>query len=374
VETTLEGASEHLKERTLGVEVFGREPAYDTSADPVVRTTAAQLRRRIAQYYSGPGHENEIVIELPAGGYMPEFRQPPSRFADPSEANNPAELVPAMLIPKAQLGSNSALITLRLSKTRLLFVAVLTLLALVGIFLFRATANQSALAEFWKPVLDTPGSILVCVGRQQSSEASIGALAGNSPSIREYLASNSVAWPDAITFSAIVGLIRAKGHGYYLRKSSATVFSDLRQSPAVLIGGFNNEWIMNLGAPLRFRYASKRDASGHNGRAWIEDQQNPSQRAWTTDFNAPFSSFDEDYGIITRVRDTSTEQITVIASGIAAYGTIAAGEFLTNEKYMKMVADRAPKGWDRKNVQVVFSTRVINGNSGPPHILATHFW
>jgi len=95
---------------------------------------------------------------------------------------------------------------------------------------------------------------------------------------------------------------------------------------------------------------------------------------WATDFDAPFSNFEQDSGIITRVRDPSTEQITVIASGIAAFGTIAAGEFLTNEKYMKMVADGAPSGWDRKNVQVVFPTRVINGNSGPARILATYFW
>src|SRR5205085_9396049 len=134
-------------------------------------------------------------------------------------------------------------------------------------------------------------------------------------------------------------------------------------------GGYNNQWIMRLGAPLRFRYASDRE--GHH---WIEDQQNPSQKSWGTDVDAPFSSFAEDYGIITRVKDSSTEQLTVIVSGIAAYATIAAGEFVTNEKYMQMVADRAPKGWSRKNVQVVFSTRVINGNSGPPKILATHFW
>src|SRR5271165_5249311 len=37
VEKTLDGKSDHLKERTLGVEVFDRQPAYDTNADTVVR-------------------------------------------------------------------------------------------------------------------------------------------------------------------------------------------------------------------------------------------------------------------------------------------------------------------------------------------------
>jgi hypothetical protein len=48
VERTLDGATADLKERTLGVVVFGREPTYDTSADPIVRLTAGEIRKRIA--------------------------------------------------------------------------------------------------------------------------------------------------------------------------------------------------------------------------------------------------------------------------------------------------------------------------------------
>src|SRR5437016_12255802 len=46
VERTLDGHPGELKERTLGIEVFGREPDYDTNLDPVVRTTAAEIRKR----------------------------------------------------------------------------------------------------------------------------------------------------------------------------------------------------------------------------------------------------------------------------------------------------------------------------------------
>ena len=74
VNETLEGRGSHLKERALGVEVFSRDPDYDTNADPVVRTSACEVRKRIAQYYHEPGHEDEIRIDLPAGSYVPEFR------------------------------------------------------------------------------------------------------------------------------------------------------------------------------------------------------------------------------------------------------------------------------------------------------------
>ena len=44
---TLEGQGHDLKERILGIEVFDRPPDYDTNTDPIVRVTAAEIRKRI---------------------------------------------------------------------------------------------------------------------------------------------------------------------------------------------------------------------------------------------------------------------------------------------------------------------------------------
>src|ERR1700756_5703671 len=78
IEKTLAGQEDELKERTLGVEIFGRQADYDTASDPIVRVTAAEIRKRIAQYYQTPGHEHEIRISLQAGGYIPQFYEPAS--------------------------------------------------------------------------------------------------------------------------------------------------------------------------------------------------------------------------------------------------------------------------------------------------------
>ena len=72
-ERTLAGDIASLKERTLGVEVFGRAPDYDTSQDPIVRAGAAEIRKKLAQYYQEPGHESEVRIDLLAGSYIAEF-------------------------------------------------------------------------------------------------------------------------------------------------------------------------------------------------------------------------------------------------------------------------------------------------------------
>src|SRR4051794_35781975 len=74
VERHLEQRSQELKESVIGAEGFGREPAYDTRADPVVRTEARRLRARLKEYYEGPGAADTLVIDLPRGGYVPVIR------------------------------------------------------------------------------------------------------------------------------------------------------------------------------------------------------------------------------------------------------------------------------------------------------------
>src|SRR4051794_1794279 len=73
IEQTIAGDVDSLKERALGVEVFGRPADYDTSQDPVVRASAGEIRKKLAQYYQEGGHESEVRIELPSGSYLAEF-------------------------------------------------------------------------------------------------------------------------------------------------------------------------------------------------------------------------------------------------------------------------------------------------------------
>jgi len=76
VERHLEGRNEEIKESLIGVEVFGRKPDYDPKLDSVVRTEAARLRARLAEYYGREGRDRRLVIEIPKGGYLPVFRYP----------------------------------------------------------------------------------------------------------------------------------------------------------------------------------------------------------------------------------------------------------------------------------------------------------
>ena len=67
VEQTLNGQAVHLKERTLGVEVFRRPPEYDTSVDPVVRIVAAEVQKRIGRYYHESAAPGEVLLDCLPG-------------------------------------------------------------------------------------------------------------------------------------------------------------------------------------------------------------------------------------------------------------------------------------------------------------------
>ena len=68
------GRGGDLKEYVIGVQVFGKESSFDPRTDPIVRVQARRLRTRLARYYRDEGNNDELIIDLPKGGYAPVFR------------------------------------------------------------------------------------------------------------------------------------------------------------------------------------------------------------------------------------------------------------------------------------------------------------
>jgi hypothetical protein len=359
VDNTLAGRTDRLKERTLGIEVFGRDPDYDTNLDPVVRTTAGEIRKRIAQYYHQPGHEGEIRIDLPSGCYVAEFRPPDAIVTAPPP---PAAVVP---IPH------------RVHKAWIVSAAIASVVIALVILTLIQAQTLTALDRFWAPVIEAPGSVLLCLGGPKQAMPITRLLEradpadGNSEiSILNMMQLDRVAFSDALTLSRLAALLQTKKKPARIQRAISTRLEDLRVGPAVLIGGFNNDWTLRLLTPLRFTL--ERDASSRIN--WVQDRNNPSDRRWTVDINRSYLKMNEDYALISRIWDATTGGIVVVAAGITNFGTIAAGEFLSDPSYLEAVAKTAPAHWERKNMQFVLATKVIDDNSGPPRVVAAHYW
>jgi hypothetical protein len=362
VNETLDGQGGHLKERALGVEVFGRTADYDTNADPVVRTSACEVRKRIAQYYHEPGHEREIRIDLPSGSYIPEFRCP-------AATPRPLALVEAPPAPAAIPDAAGGL----LQRKHIILAIAGSLAAVIGlgaaVWVERA---PTAIELFWGPVWGPGESVMMALGTppEKIPPATPAATPDEGPTFRDVMRADNLAFADALTMARITGVSREYGKKRLdVRRATAYTLTDLRKGSLILVGAFNNPWTMRLTKDLRFSFERREDHTG-----LIRDRQNPANGGWFHDPNVLYSKLNQDYAIVSRFVDPLTERMVVVVGGMGRDGTLAAGEFVTEPRYLEMLAGRAPKHWEKKNLQVVLATDVVRGNTGPPRILAVHFW
>jgi hypothetical protein len=87
VEQAIAGHFESLKERVIGVELFGRSPSYDTGDDAIVRVTASDVRKRLLQHYGQHRASSELRISLPSGSYIPQITREPHGRGDPHQGD-----------------------------------------------------------------------------------------------------------------------------------------------------------------------------------------------------------------------------------------------------------------------------------------------
>ena len=336
-----------------------------------MRGTATEVRKRLAQYYQIPGNERQVRIDLRSGSYLPEFHLP-------TEAVPVQE--PRVFRARRWWWFSAIVVTA-------IVVAVAILVP------SHPRIPQSVVDQFWAPIIAGSGPVLLCLGQPKvyhfleplETEITKKLPGPGQPRISGIPANEKVTmtlgqvipmWDryiaigDAICLSDMAGLLTQKGRVYHIRGEASTSFADLRENPTVLIGAFTNDWTSRLMGELRFTL--ERDANLSSPH--VHDRLNPSKRDWQLTNEWPDWKMPLDYAIVSRVLDTSTGRVVLMAGGITQYGTAAAGEFLTNPEYFSNALQQAPADWQRKNIQVVLSTRVIGGTAGPPRVLAAHFW
>jgi hypothetical protein len=388
VEQTLAGKTEGLKERTLGVDVFARPSHYDTNDDPIVRVTAGEIRKRIAQYYQEPGHEEELRIDLPLGSYVPHFLPAAhaSQIAEHGRLRNQSisiAITPAldheMVGPEVAASEAKKLVAGmgRWKKTFLfsLLFLIVTAAALAGI-LMRNHWRDQGINYFWQPIIASGTPALIVIGvhsldeRGQDEPTNTRALSmrdGRENMLAAMVRSDMVPVSDIVSYSEITDLLTRRTHAYRTKGSSDTTFEDLRQGPIILIGGLDNIWTKRLLAPLRYSFFASTQLESE-----IRDSKD-SSHVWKFDNMQLVSGDSHDYAIVASYFDSTIGQHVLVVAGIGKAGTQAAAEFLTSDQDLKswLIEEKVPRG---KNVELVLSTEILDGQPGPPHVVASSIW
>jgi hypothetical protein len=360
VEETLAGRSDATKERLLGIEVFDREPGYDLADDPIVRVTAGDLRKRLAQYYVETGHSTEIRIELHAGSYVPQFHHPPQIGSPKPKLPEPA--------PEALPLPQSPHLALKRRRRYTSIVAAGFCLVAIATSAFLLRNRQPPLERFWEPVLGAEGPILIAVP-DIGTRLKVDAPSGDSSRFTGIKGSNLLALADVLTFGQVAAFLGERHRPFLLESAPYVSFGEIRLHPSVLIGGRGNPWSIDSMDSLRYRLVVITDT-----KVGIRDVTNPSTLSWTVDFGSGVQSIPREFAIVSRYYDPKAGQTRVLIVGLGANGTTAGAEFVTVPDCFRQFAEQAPRGWENKNIEVVLETQLVKGESGRPHILAAHVW
>ncbi len=194
VDSILRDPMDKLKEQTVGIEVFGKTPGYDTSRDHIVRSTAVEIRKRLREYYRQPDNQDDIVIDLPIGSYTPRIY-------------HREDLTFGYVIPRAS-GEPKVTVSTR----------------------------------FWNPVWRPDNSVIVCIAPLLLPDVTELAVSHESILDMHVNDRHRVALADAISMSRVVAFIASHGGMPEMRGTDQLTFSDFQQHSVTLIGALNNKW------------------------------------------------------------------------------------------------------------------------------------
>jgi len=380
VKHALAGNYDELNERFLGVELFGRKVDFDTGADSIVRVRASDVRRRLAQYYSGRSSPSAVTIGLSSGNYIPTFQWHVAEDKKTNEARVPepshGELLPVTPDPprsNAWLGFRSFLRPLPI------IIVVLVLTTIVVAWNFQPGNGKSAVEQFWKPFLRNKTKVTLCLGDSHLYWLSSDLRQKvdlNQPSIVVKpgdivkASSGGTQIGDVRGVISLTSLLNSRGLVTQVLWPQESHNVALDHTNVIYLGAFNNVWTMNLNRNLRFFFDS---VDGEHGPIWfIRDRQHPDKRWMTEKITAQRT--DHSYALITRIIDPDRSRVQIAIGGVDEFGTQAACEFLADGTALSELANNAPKGWQDRNLQLLLEMDISGIVVVNPKVIAIQVW
>lgn len=352
---SLESPDHPLKEYTIGIEALGKPEDYDPRLDPTVRVEVAKLRKRLAEFYAGPGKSHPIRMTIPKGGYMPLFVQ---------ESAEPAA-------------------TPTLWWRRYVWQAVACALAIAVVVLLVARrqdprpAVPAEVEAFWGPLLTGSAPNLIVFG------APLFLKVDNS-----FFRDTHVNRPSEIESSDqiknILGVLRPKemrpiyhftGLGEAeaifhvtrilaagiapldLKHSNAVGWDDLKNRNIVIIGGRKfNPQIPDL--PFQPAYSAEK------GKVTVLKPHEGEKAEYPTVRKSSHGDVTEDYAIVSMYSGFGPNTRIVMLESASTEGTLAAAEFATRPDTLRLLALRGlldQRSGAQRPFQVVIGARFNDG-------------
>jgi hypothetical protein len=335
-----------LKERAIGMEVFGRPPGYDTSSDAIVRVTASDVRKRLTQHYGRPGMAAEYRISLPAGSYIPKIVRDAGRNPEQHLSNVSVQILGNG--PEA----GSAAPSRRLNLIRIALAVVL--ISAVNFAAFLVAWNHVRRPERlsvlpWSSIFGS--SLVTQIITSDPNIAEIQGFTGGQISLSDYANHNYIPDPSRLTpeqlrfcdvilrgdktsvvdtpiAMAVAQLAQATSSKVTVRGARSIQFSDMQTDANFILLGSprTNPWsnIYNDRLDFRFEYDPK------SGKEVIRNIHPLPGELSTYAGTAAGWATGQSYAILAFVKNLDQTGQAILLAGQTAEGTEAAGKLVSD--------------------------------------------
>lgn len=409
VEKAIENHSDVLKERTIGVELFGRIPTYDTGEDAIVRVTATDVRRRLLQHYGRVGGTSDFRINLPAGGYIPEIEHcqtsllpifveaptpsvaPTVAQSTPAPLNDVVESSPTAVNPSSGTHEQRvpAPLHLRLAWKPIAIAVLVVLTAVLVVSALRGT--RAKLQSPWNAVM-RPGQVTRLIASDPDI-SQIEALTSRQISVSDYAneqyGCDQVILPQGVPCLAVfhgdkyaavdvnlldpIKEITRRANVTLQTQGARTVRLPLLRTndDYILLGSArSNPWVQLFADQMDFVLIYNKDVQqevveNHNPHAGELLRYVPTAKGFGTG---------ESYATVSLLRNSDQMGHVLLLAGNSAEATQAAGDFITDRSDLGGalrrcgISDISPSA----RYQVLLKVQTMAGSATRTSILACH--
>lgn len=416
VEQAIAGRFEGLKERVIGVELFGRSPSYDTGDDAIVRVTASDVRKRLLQHYGRYGTTSQFRINLPLGSYVPEITRDNHQSGNES-LSTPSPAASAVAVQETTLASSAAPAESDTSQNiqppkmpaqdkdghrarrpwPLLILLVVTALnmAIWGIFWIRSSNTSTPAGALlpWSAFFNSPHGIRLLTSDPDIAE--LQQYVGGEISASDYANHNLIPTPnkmspevqhfwdairkddkaafvDAKLAARIAELTETHGKRLDVRPARDLQISDLQTDDNFIFLGSprSNPWSELFSDQLDFRFAYDK-ASGQEIIRNIHPRPDEAQSYVPT---ALGGATGESFAIVALVRHPDQSGQILLIAGTNAEGTEAAGRLITDMSRLSTalracgISPNAPL----KHFELLLKVKTMAGSPNDERLVACH--
>jgi hypothetical protein len=359
-----------VKEYQIATEVFGRSADFDPRLDSTVRVQTSRLRAKLAEYYAGPGAQDEVIVEIPRGAYsvVVHSRPAPSEVVAQPEAGRP-EVVP--VLPRNPY--KIALWLLSISCFGLILALVYMARRPVPVVEVRSEI-PTPLKALWQVFIDAPERTWIVfsnaefVGRPETGLRYLDpARDKNGPIFDHYTGIGEVT-----AIHELDQLFTLFRHGVLVKRGRLLAMDDVKNNDLIFVGSpSENLTLRDLPAMQEFQF--RRLASGpRKGDLGIVNLHPAAgeQAIYVASAGLPLT---EDYAVIGFMPGPTRQHWVMTLAGISTIGTQAAVEYVCNvtsvEQLLKTVR-RA--GTETMPFEAVIRVSVSRGVPVSSQLLSVH--